>query len=329
MKKNKIVSLFLIGVLLLTAGCAKTPKLENGKEVFASIDGYKITADDLYASLKEKGGLSVMLEMIDNHIIDKEIKDKSGAESYADGQISMYKEYYGDEFESTLKNYGYSSIENFREIILNDYLKQKVALNYLKKKVTDDEVKAYYDENIFGDLTVRYILIKPAELDADASDEDKLKAENEALNEAKEIIKKINNGEKFEDLAKEYSKDSSASDGGNLGYFNRGDMVSEFEDAVVALEVGKYTKEPVKTQYGYHIILKTDQKEKPKLEEIKDKIKDTLAKDLVANTENISAFALDWLREKNNLKIYDAELKIKYDHYMNQQKSAKSTTNQQ
>ena len=122
-------------------------------------------------------------------------------------------------------------------------------------------------------------------------------------------------------MAKEYSKDSSASDGGNLGYFNRGDMGSEFEEAVVKLEVGKYTTEPVKTKFGYHIILKTDQKEKPKLEDIKDDIVTTLSNDLISNTENISAFALDWIREKNNLKIYDAELKIRYDHLMNQQKT--------
>ena len=93
MNTKKIVSAFLIGVLFLTAGCAKTPKLENGKEVFASIDGYKITADDLYAELKERGGLSVMLDMIDKKIVDKEITDKTGAESYADGQVAMYKEY--------------------------------------------------------------------------------------------------------------------------------------------------------------------------------------------------------------------------------------------
>ncbi len=313
MKKNKIVSLFLIGVLLLTAGCAKTPKLENGKEVFASIDGYKITADDLYASLKEKGGLSVMLEMIDNHIIDKEIKDKSGAESYADGQISMYKEYYGDEFESTLKNYGYSSIENFREIILNDYLKQKVALNYLKKKVTDDEVKAYYDENIFGDLTVRYILIKPAELDADASDEDKLKAENEALNEAKEIIKKINNGEKFEDLAKEYSDDKLTSiNGGLMSDFNTDQVNKTFFDAASALKDGELTKEPVKDENGYNIILKVSAKEKPAIKDVKDDILEKLAEQKLNASEDTYTKTWVEIRKSYKLDIIDTDVKNLY-----------------
>lgn len=126
-------------------------------------------------------------------------------------------------------------------------------------------------------------------------------------------------------MAKEYSKDSSASDGGDLGYFNKGDMVSAFEEAAIKLKVNEYTKEPVETQFGYHIILKTDQKEKGTLEETKDKIKTTLKNNLIKNTSNISVFALEWLREKYDLKIYDAELKIKYDHYMNEQKSSKTT----
>ena len=163
MKNKKIVSIFLIGVLFFTAGCAKTPKIENGKEVFASIDGYKLTADDLYAELKTRGGLSVMLDLIDNKIIDKEITDKTGAETYADGQVNMYKEYYGDQFEETLKSYGYVSVEAFKEMIKSDYLKQKVAINYLKTTISDDDVQTYYDENIYGDQTVRYILVRPAE----------------------------------------------------------------------------------------------------------------------------------------------------------------------
>ena len=123
-------------------------------------------------------------------------------------------------------------------------------------------------------------------------------------------------------LAKENSSDSSASDGGNIGYFNRGKTVTEFEDASVKLKVGEYTKEPVKTQFGYHIILKTDQKEKPAFDEVKDSIKDTLVSEKISNTENIYVYAMEWLREKNDLKIYDAELKIKYDHYMNEQKAS-------
>jgi len=72
--------------------------------------------------------------------------------------------------------------------------------------------------------------------------------------EALAILERIKNGEKFGKLAKELSIDSgSAKRDGNLGYFGRGKMVKEFENAAFNLQAGQIS-EPVKTQYGYHII---------------------------------------------------------------------------
>lgn len=313
MTKKKIASVFLIGVLLLTAGCAKTPKLENGQELFASIDGYKISVDDLYAELKTKGGLSIMLDMVDKFIINKEIKDQTGADNYVDGQMAMYEEYYGDEFEDTLKQYGYNSVDDFKAVIKSDYLKQKVALNYLETTVTEKELNEYYDTKIYGDLTVKYILVRPAELDSDASKEDKLKAEAEALKEAKEIIKKINKGEKIEDLAKEYSDDSvSALNGGLLSGFNIDQVDEAFFKAANALKDGELTKEPVKDVNGYNIILKVSSAEKPKLEDVKEKILETLAEEKLNADENAYNDAWYQIRKKYKLEIVDTDVKTLY-----------------
>lgn len=313
MTKKKIASVFLIGVLLLTAGCAKTPKLENGQELFASIDGYKISVDDLYAELKTKGGLSIMLDMVDKFIINKEIKDQTGADNYVDGQMAMYEEYYGDEFEDTLKQYGYNSVDDFKAVIKSDYLKQKVALNYLETTVTEKELNEYYGTKIYGDLTVKYILVRPAELDSDASKEDKLKAEAEALKEAKEIIKKINKGEKIEDLAKEYSDDSvSALNGGLLSGFNIDQVDEAFFKAANALKDGELTKEPVKDVNGYNIILKVSSAEKPKLEDVKEKILETLAEEKLNADENAYNDAWYQIRKKYKLEIVDTDVKTLY-----------------
>lgn len=313
MTKKKIASVFLIGVLLLTAGCAKAPKLENGQELFASIDGYKISVDDLYAELKTKGGLSIMLDMVDKFIINKEIKDQTGADNYVDGQMAMYEEYYGDEFEDTLKQYGYNSVDEFKEIIKSDYLKQKVALNHLETTVTEKELNEYYDTKIYGDLTVKYILVRPAELDSDASEEDKLKAEAEALKEAKEIIKKINKGEKIEDLAKEYSDDSvSALNGGLLSGFNIDQVDEAFFKAANALKDGELTKEPVKDVNGYNIILKVSSAEKPKLADVKEKILETLAEEKLNADENAYNDAWYQIRKKYKLEIVDTDVKTLY-----------------
>ena len=328
MKKTiKNLACLSLAVLML-AGCSRVPKLKDGSELVIELDGLKMTTEEFYQELKDNYGTYTLVNSIDELLLNKIYQTDDNLKTQVESQVTTLKNQFGSDFEQAINYYyGVSNEKQLKDYIEISLKRQKAIDDYANSLITDKEIETYYKDKAIGDIKASHILIQST-ADANATEEDKKKAENEALNTAKEIIKKLDKGEKFEDLAKEYSKDSSASDGGNLGYFNRGDMVSEFEDAVVALEVGKYTKEPVKTQYGYHIILKTDQKEKPKLEEIKDKIKDTLAKDLVANTENISAFALDWLREKNNLKIYDAELKIKYDHYMNQQKSAKSTTNQ-
>lgn len=313
MFKKKIASVFLIGTLVLTAGCAKVPKLSNGQEKFASIDGYEISVDDLYKELKSKGGLSIMLDMIDRNIINKEIKDQTGAETYAEGQISTYQEYYGDDFEKTLKQYGYESIDSFKESIKIDYLKQKVALNYLKTTVKDKEISDYYEKNIYGDLTVRYILIKPAELDSSASDADKLKAEEEAKKKAQDIIDRINKGEKFEDLAKELSEDKvSAANGGLMSGFNTDQVDEAFFKAANGLENGKMTKEPVKDSKGYNVILKVSSAEKPKLETVKDSITETLAEEKL--NASSSAFNDAWyqIRKKYNLDIVDTDVKTLY-----------------
>ncbi|MDY0028457.1 MAG: peptidylprolyl isomerase [Pseudobdellovibrionaceae bacterium] len=101
---------------------------------------------------------------------------------------------------------------------------------------------------------------------------------------AKEIITKLDGGAKFADLAKEYSKDkSNAQNGGDLGYFAQGDMVKEFGDAAFALAKGKYTQTPVKTQFGYHVILLEDKRARPApaFDDVKDELSAKVKRDLL------------------------------------------------
>lgn len=77
--------------------------------------------------------------------------------------------------------------------------------------------------------------------------------------EAQMLKNKIDNGESFEALAKKYSKCPSGQNGGDLGYFHRGDMVKEFEDSAFNLPVGEVSQ-PVKTQFGWHLIKVTDKR---------------------------------------------------------------------
>ena len=99
---------------------------------------------------------------------------------------------------------------------------------------------------------------------------------------AKDIITKIESSElTFEDAAKEYSSCPSSEQGGDLGEFGRGMMVKEFEDAAFAMEVGEMTKEPVKSQFGYHVIKTTDKKGNEPLdfEEVKSEVMNKMLQD--------------------------------------------------
>lgn len=320
--KNTIKYLFCVSLMALTlTGCGKIPQLKDGSELIIEMDGLNMTVDEFYQDLKDTYGTYALINSIDNLLLNKVYETDTDMKTKIESQITALKDQFGSDFEDAISYYyGVSTEKQLYNYIETAYKRELATKDYAETQIDEEDIKKYYEEKAIGDIKASHILIKSEATD-DMTDEEKEEAEEKALETAKEIIKKLKKGEKFEDLAEEYSDDSSASDGGNVGYFNRGDMVSEFEEAAIKLKVNEYTKEPVKSQYGYHIILKTDQKDKPKLEEIKDEIKDTLVNELIANTQNIQAFSMEWLREKNNLKIYDAELKIKYDHYMNEQKS--------
>lgn len=315
-KKLTLLGVTMCSVLLLTTGCGEVAKLKDGKEVVGKIKGYTVTAEDLYAELKEQGGSRVFVNMIDDYIANKEIKSNEDAEDYANSQIEAYKSQYeqqGQDFNEVLVSSGYKNEQQFRDELILSYKKDKVVENYLKDELTDDEIQNYYDENIFGDMTVRHILIKP-DTETDASDEDQEKAEEKAKKEAENIIKKLDKGEKFEDLAKEYSDDEGTKeDGGLLENFSKDSVVTEFWDASVKLKDGEYTKEPVKSEYGYHVILRVSQKAKPKLKEVKDTIEETLVANKLSADTTLKTTTWVNIRKKYNLNIEDSEIKNGYD----------------
>ena len=180
------------------------------------------------------------------------------------------------------------------------------------------EISKYYQDEIFGDISASHILISP-DVSDDATDAEKKKAEEAALKEAKEVIAKLKKGEKFEDLAKKYSDDeSNKATGGKLADFNKGQMVEEFENAANKMKVNTYSTTPVKTEYGYHIIYKTAQKDKPKLEEVKEDIIEDLANEKIEKDEKLQTKALVELRKEYKVEIQDKDLKKQYETYIQQ-----------
>ncbi|GAA5539429.1 MULTISPECIES: peptidylprolyl isomerase [Brucella/Ochrobactrum group] len=149
----------------------------------------------------------------------------------------------------------------------NEYFKDSIV-----DKISDADIRARYDKEIAAmppqvEVRARHILVKTKE-------------------EAEAIIKKLAGGAKFEDLAKESSTDGSAANGGDLGYFTEGQMVPEFEKAAFALKPGEYTKEPVQTQFGFHVIQLEDRRTKqpPAFDQVKEQIRSIILRERYVET---------------------------------------------
>lgn len=313
-KKKLLICLISLGVLA-TTGCGKIPKLENGEEVVASLDGKNFTANDLYNELKKQGGSSVLVNMIDTFITNQEITDSKEAEEYAASLIKQYKLSYkqnGADFEAALISNGYANEDEFKKVIATDYKKSEIAKKYIKADITDDELKDYYDNHISDELSVKHILIAP-EVSDNATDEEKTNAENAALEKAKNLIEQLNNGADFDTLAKENSSDDATKDnGGVINNVVKEGYVTEFWNAAYALENGKYTTEPVKTQYGYHIIYKVSHTKKKSLDEMKDTLYNKIVSEKISNDSSLEQKTWVKIREKYNLAINDSTIDSTY-----------------
>lgn len=319
--KKKLIC--ILAVLLLVTSCGKVPKLKNGDEAVVTMKDGDISVEKLYSEMKEKYALDMLITKIDTAILNNVYKTDDEEKNYIDKQLETIKYYYETYYKSQYKSFqeyltqnGVESEDELKENIRLTYKRNKAVKDYVKSIITDKEIEKYYDEEIFGDISASHILIKP-EYDKNASDEEKKEAEKKALKEAKEVIAKLKKGEDFAELAKEYSDDSSNSkSGGKLADFNHGQMVEAFEDAAKDLKVGSYTTTPVKTEFGYHIILKTAQKDKPALKEVKDDIISDLTDEKLKDDSSLEVTALVELRKKHKVEIQDKDIKKLYEAYV-------------
>ncbi len=318
---KKILICLCLALLFIT-GCGKVPKLENGQEAVVTLKSGDISIDQLYNELKNKYAVSILVDMIDTEILNEKYETTDEEKEDIDSKVAQIKAQYDNDqtqFLTAIQQYfGVQNEEELRELLALDYKRGLAIDDYVESLITDDEIDQYYQETVVGDMLVRHILIKPVTNTSMTTDE-KAAAEEEALAKAKEVITKLKNGEDFAELAKQYSEDEGTKEnGGSLGYINRNsNMVEEFMDAAISLEVGKYTVEPVKSSYGYHIILKEEQKDKPKLDAIKDDIIDTLRDEKLENDSSLQYQALIELRKEYKMEIQDDELKSQYNTLMN------------
>jgi foldase protein PrsA len=267
--KKAFIALAATSVLALSA-CGSS-------DTIAKTSSGNITKEELYNAMKQRAGQSVLKQLVIEKVFTKKYKvsDKD-----VDKEFDKAKKQYGDQFESLLKQSGMTKDSFKDQIRASLALKKAVAAS-----LTDKELKEHYKPEI----RASHILVK-----------------DEAT--AKKVKDLLNQGQSFEELAKQYSEDTGSKDkGGDLGYFGPGKMVPEFEQAAYKLKKGEIS-DPVKSQYGYHIIKVTDIKELKPFDQEKEKIKEQLAEEKMQDSTFMNNF-VDKELKKADVKIEDKDLK--------------------
>lgn len=160
--------------------------------------------------------------------------------------------------------------------------------------ITDADVKARYDKEVAAtpaaeEIHARHILVKTEE-------------------EAKAVVAELDGGKDFAELAKEKSTGPSAANGGDLDYFAKGSMVPEFEAVAFALKDGEYSKEPVKTQFGWHVIKVEDRRDAapPEFEKVKEQVRQVVLRERYAEV-------IKNARTDTEIEVIDPALKAAYE----------------
>jgi foldase protein PrsA len=257
--------------------------LEANGQDFSTVEGKKVLKD-----VKEK----VLEAMISDKLILQQAKKDNVAlqEGEFEQAISDLEQYHGgkDALETYLKQQGFDR-ESFETLV-----QEQLIMNHFKEKltshikVTDEEVKKYYDDNkAMFELPAPEIRASHILVDTES--------------EAKRLLAEIKNGADFDELAKEHSKDPGSKElRGDLGYFAKGKMVPEFERAAFALKPGEIS-DVVKSEHGYHIIKVTGERTSVSYDDAKDYIRYNLEN---SKKEEEFAKSLDKWEKQSKIEKY-------------------------
>ncbi|MGF1593281.1 MAG: peptidylprolyl isomerase [Kiloniellaceae bacterium] len=250
-----------IAAILLAAAMAGAPAFAPALAqdataedvVVATVNGKEINQSDLVAFIQQlPPQLQAQVQMLMPQILDQLVNNALSSEAGRAAGLAA-----DAEVQQRL-----SKIEDL--IIGQTYLQRAVEDRVTDEKL-DEAYQAFVEDNPpQRQLQARHILLETEE-------------------EAQDVIAALDGGADFAELAKERSTGPSGANGGALPPFQAGEMVPEFSDAAFAMEVGSYSQAPVKTQFGYHVILVEDSimSEPPAKEEMEAQLRDQLSQDAV------------------------------------------------
>jgi len=264
--------------------------LTRSDDVVATVGDEKITKTELYDTLVKYYGAETLENMIVDKIIEAEIKkvDVDITDDEVQSELDRIIEAYGgqESFDQQMAMSG-TTAEALKADIIS-YLK---TLRLLENRitVTEEEISTYFEE-------YKDDFAQPEQVEASH-----ILVDDEAT--AIDVKAQLDAGKDFAELAAEYSTDpSNAQSGGKLGYFGRGDMVEAFEEAAFSLEVNEISN-PVKTEFGYHIIKVTGRQkaQEASLEASRAEIEEILKNEKINNEYS------SWITEKEaEYEIYNS-----------------------
>ncbi|RFA35225.1 foldase [Virgibacillus dokdonensis] len=277
MKKIAIAATLTASVLALGA-CSS-----GDDEAVVETGAGNITKDEFYEVLKDRHGEEVLQELVTVEVLN----DKYDvSDDQVDKEIKKMKDQLGEQYDMAIEQQ-FGSEDELRNMIKISLLQEEAIAEDVDIK--EEELKQLYDRKN-KEIKAQHILVEDEKT-------------------AKEVKKKLDDGKKFSDLAKEYSTDGSAEKGGDLGYFSAGQMVPEFEDAAYSMKKDEVS-DPVKTQHGFHIIKVNDIRDKEeKLGKYED-VKEDLRRELLTKKMDPTK-----MQEKIDKLIKDADVKVKIDKY--------------
>ena len=298
MKKSIRQLLLTAASFALVAGpVAIAPIAHAQEDAIAVIGDTTITKEDLYNEMKAQYGTNALRGKIIETVLRGAVKDADAAKKSAEDEVKKQVEELGGEevFNQFLAYQNLGTPEQYKhQLYIRNMMQEVVSADM---DMSDEAIKAYYENGYQPNMEAQHILVKTEE-------------------EAKQAIERINNGEEFDAVAKEISQDPSGQNGGLLSPFQPGQMVPEFEEAVKSLPNGEMTKEPVKSQFGYHIIKVINNGEKKPFEEIKDQVTEAYKQSKFADT-NYTFAIIGKLIKDANVDIKDESLKAAVEDLIN------------
>lgn len=277
MKKQAIAALITAGMLTLAA-CS-----DNGSETVVETKAGDITKEEFYEELKDRYGEQILGELVTIKVLEDnyEVTDEM-----IDNELNAAKEQFGDDFELVLQQSGFASVEEYEEILYISLLQEQALSEDIE--VTDEEIEERY-ERLKIEIDAQHILVADEKT-------------------AKQVLKKLNDGDDFGELAAEYSMDpGSAENDGKLGYFSTGTMVPEFENAVYSMDEGDIS-DPVQSEHGFHIIKVNDKrKTKEEIGELED-MRDEIRREI-----QLSKMDMSKANEKIDQLIQEADVNVKVE----------------